>query len=145
MLDDGCEEHRALTLLLLARIIHAPPLGLAIRMPVGPRARGIADRLCRALRPGGMDTATLAELTRGLGVSARTAERLFAKETGMPFGRWRQQARLQFAVRRLAEAVPVGAVSLECGYDSVSAFVTMFKRSLGTTPSRYCSASIVRN
>jgi AraC-like DNA-binding protein len=59
----------------------------------------------------------------------------------MSFGRWRQQARLQFAVRRLAEGAAVGTIALECGYESPSAFVSMFKQALGTTPGRYCVAA----
>lgn len=140
VLDDERAEDRALALLILAGIAKAPQLGLALTMPTDPRARAVADRVCRALKAGGEDTATLAQLTRGVGASPRTAERLFVKETGMSFGRWRQQARLQFAVRRLGEGVPVTTVAFECGYESVSAFVTMFKRALGTTPGQYCSA-----
>ncbi len=139
-LDDKCHEHRALAVLVLAQIRSAPQLGLALALPVDPRARAVADRVFRALRAGGEDAETLAALTRGVGVSPRSAERLFSRETGMSFGRWRQQARLQFAVRRLGERTPVSTVALECGYDSVSAFVSMFKRALGTTPGRYCAS-----
>jgi AraC-like DNA-binding protein len=57
----------------------------------------------------------------------------------MSFGRWRQQARLQHAVRRLAEGASVSAIALECGYESTSAFVSMFKLALGTTPGKYCA------
>lgn len=138
VLDDARAEHRALSLLMLSEIGHAPQLGLALTMPVDPRARAVADRVCGGLTDGGEDTATLARLTRGIGTSPRTTERLFVKETGMSFGRWRQQARLQHAVRRLGEQAPVTTVAFECGYDSVSAFVTMFKRALGTTPGHYC-------
>jgi AraC-like DNA-binding protein len=37
----------------------------------------------------------------------------------------------------LAAGRPVTAVALEVGYDSPSAFIAMFKRTLGTTPHRY--------
>jgi AraC-like DNA-binding protein len=139
ILDDERAEHRALALLMLAEIGNAPQLGVALTLPVDPRARAVAERVCRGLRAASEDIATLAELTRGVGISPRTTERLFVKETGMSFGRWRQQARLQFAVRRLGDGVPVTTVAFECGYDSVSAFITMFKRAFGTTPGQYCS------
>ncbi len=141
VLDDSLEDHRTLATLLLARLREASPLGLALTMPEDPRARAVASRVLSSLRPGHEDTATLASLTRGAGVSTRTAERLFVVETGMSFGRWRQQARLQFAVRRLAEGAAVGTIALECGYESPSAFVSMFKQALGTTPGRYCVAA----
>ncbi|MBL8990420.1 MAG: helix-turn-helix transcriptional regulator [Phycisphaerae bacterium] len=139
VLDDGIGAHRALALLLAAQMAVATPLGLALRMPTDPRARAVAERVLASLKPGDEDDATIAGLTRGSGASVRTAERLFVRETGVSFGRWRQQARLQFAVRRLAEGVAVGTVALECGYGSVSAFVSMFRHALGTTPGRYCA------
>jgi len=139
VLDDEREEHRGLASLVLAEVGKARQLGLALTLPVDTRARAVADRVCRALSMAGEDNAPLAELTRGTGVSPRTAERLFVKETGMSFGRWRQQARLQFAVRRLSQGVAVTTVAFECGYDSVSAFIAMFKRALGSTPGQYCS------
>ncbi len=55
----------------------------------------------------------------------------------MTFGRWRQQLRLLQAMQLLAAGRPVTAVALEVGYDSPSAFIAMFKRTLGTTPHRY--------
>jgi AraC-like DNA-binding protein len=55
----------------------------------------------------------------------------------MTFGRWRQQFRLLEALRLLATEKSVTVVALEVGYDSPSAFIAMFRRAFGTTPSRY--------
>jgi AraC-like DNA-binding protein len=68
-------------------------------------------------------------------------ERLFQAETGMTFGKWRQQLRLLHALRQLAMDRPVTEVALEVGYDSPSAFIAMFRGALGTTPTRYFSDS----
>ena len=59
----------------------------------------------------------------------------------MTFGKWRQQLRLLQAMRLLAAGRPVTAVALDVGYDSPSAFIAMFKRTLGTTPHRYFATS----
>jgi AraC-like DNA-binding protein len=59
----------------------------------------------------------------------------------MTFGKWRQQLRLLQAMRLLAAGRPVTAVALEVGYDSPSAFIAMFRRTLGTTPYRYFGAT----
>jgi hypothetical protein len=67
-------------------------------------------------------------------VSTRTLYRRFLKETGITFARWKQQARLLESIRRLAEGAPVTAVALDLGYESASAFSTMFRRSLGIAP-----------
>jgi AraC-like DNA-binding protein len=55
----------------------------------------------------------------------------------MPFNQWRQRLRLIQALRLLANGESVTSVALESGYDSTSAFIAMFKKEVGTTPSRY--------
>jgi AraC-like DNA-binding protein len=55
----------------------------------------------------------------------------------MTFGQWRQQARLLHALERLALGDKVVDVALSLGYDSPSAFATMFKRQFGETPSAF--------
>ena len=78
-------------------------------------------------RPCGFDADTMH-------TSSRTLYRRFLKETGITFARWKQQARLLESIRRLAEGTPVTTVALDLGYDSPSAFSTMFRRSLGIAP-----------
>ncbi|TVQ30507.1 MAG: AraC family transcriptional regulator [Phycisphaeraceae bacterium] len=132
-MDEADDVHRNFAGVLVAQLARAPELELALPMPADPRARRVASRV----RDDHAADAPLAALARGAGASPRTLERIFLKETGLTFGRWRQQARLQHAVCLLAQGASVTTVSFECGYDSPSAFVTMFKRSLGTTPGRY--------
>ena len=55
----------------------------------------------------------------------------------MSFSRWRQQLHLVVAIRLLAEGMSVQRVSEDVGYQSVNAFISMFKKLLGTTPARY--------
>ena len=64
-------------------------------------------------------------------------ERLFQDEAGMTFGRWRQQLRLMQAMRLLAEGAKVTLAALEAGYSTPSAFISMFRKTLGTTPTQY--------
>jgi AraC-like DNA-binding protein len=71
------------------------------------------------------------------GASSRTLARLFVKESGMTFGEWRKQLRLLEAVDRLVQGQTVTRVALELGYQSSSAFIAMFRRSLGCAPGRY--------
>jgi AraC-like DNA-binding protein/quercetin dioxygenase-like cupin family protein len=133
MLDEAIPYHAACLCLLLGQIVEARALQLALPLPRDSRAHRVVKRALRSLHA----KEPLSELVRGTGASARTIERLFQAETGLSFGRWRQQARLHHAVRRLSEGCDVTNVALDCGYESVSAFVVMFKRSLGTTPGRY--------
>ena len=55
----------------------------------------------------------------------------------MTFGQWRTQARLLMALERLAAGEKIVTVALGLGYDSPSAFATMFKRQFGVAPSRF--------
>ena len=74
------------------------------------------------------------------GVGVRTLERGFAAETGLSFGRWRRQARLLHALRRLGAGVPVKQAALDAGYQSASAFIAAFRETFATTPARYFQA-----
>ena len=98
-----------------------------------PRALRIADAMMA--NPG--NTQTLAQICRAGGASKRTVERLFQEETGMTFGKWRQQLRLMQAMRLLADGAKVTHSALEAGYSTPSAFISMFRKTLGTTPTAY--------
>ncbi|TLP73513.1 helix-turn-helix transcriptional regulator [Pseudomonas nitroreducens] len=119
--------------LLLHELRQAPSLPLFAPLPAHPRLL----ELCRDfLRAPAIDvTADL--WASELHCSSRTFSRLFRQQTGLSFGAWRQQACLLAAVTRLAAGNPVTRVALELGYDSPSAFSSMFRRSLGVAPSSY--------
>jgi AraC-like DNA-binding protein len=72
-----------------------------------------------------------------LNKSLRSFTRYFQQQTGMAFGAWRQKACLLAAVSRLSAGVSVTRVALELGYDSPSAFSTMFRKELGLAPSEW--------
>jgi AraC-like DNA-binding protein len=98
-----------------------------------PRARKVTELF--ATNPS--DDRTLAQICKRIGASKRTIERLFQQEIGMTFGKWRQQLRLMQAMRLLAEGAKVTHAAMEAGYSTPSAFICMFRRSLGTTPTAY--------
>ncbi len=97
------------------------------------RLRAVTERL--AAEPG--DGRPLAAWAKIAGASERTLARLFLSETGLTFGAWRQRLRLLAGVARLAEGQAVTAVAYDLGYESPSAFIAMFRRSLGATPGHY--------
>jgi len=129
-------EHRRLVDFLLDQLRVLPVVPLELPMPRDPRALRVARRLRE--EPG--EQAPIHGLARAAGASRRTLERLFRKETGMPLGRWRQQARLLHAMRLLARGEAVTSIALEVGYQSPSAFIEAFSSALGTTPGRYYRA-----
>jgi AraC-like DNA-binding protein len=103
-----------------------------------PRALRIAERL--NADPG--NNQPLAQICKIGGASKRTVERLFQEETGMTFGKWRQQLRLMHAMRLLAEGAKVTHAALEAGYSTPSAFISMFRKTLGVTPRLYFKITV---
>jgi len=87
------------------------------------------------------DARPLAQICKQAGAGKRTVERLFQEEVGMTFGKWRQQLRLMQAMRLLAEGAKVTHAALEAGYSTPSAFISMFRKALGTTPTLYFRAT----
>lgn len=106
---------------------------IAVPMPADDRAQRVAD----ALRRDPADARPLESWAREAGASARTLARIWVAETGMTFGRWRAQLRLEAALTLLAKGIPVTVVAHRVGYDSASAFVAAFRRAVGVTPASY--------
>ncbi|HEY6370428.1 MAG TPA: helix-turn-helix domain-containing protein, partial [Candidatus Sulfotelmatobacter sp.] len=52
-------------------------------------------------------------------------------------GKWRQQLRLMRSLQLLAAGEKITNAALEAGYSTPSAFIAMFRKTLGTTPRRY--------
>jgi len=129
---DDSREGRVMRL-ILDEICVLPTLPLKLAQPGDRRLRAI----CAALQQRPDDNATLADWGLQLGVDEKTIQRLFRKETGMTFGQWRQQARLESALELLATGEKVINVALALGYESPSAFATMFRRQFDQTPSQF--------
>ncbi|WP_431256485.1 AraC family transcriptional regulator [Roseateles chitinivorans] len=132
---DYAERGRDGTLmgLLIHELRRATSLPLHLPMPEDSRLKAI----CEALAEKPSDAATAQVWAERLGVAAKTIHRLFQKETGMSFAQWREQARLLFALRRIAEGARVVDIAFDCGYSSQSAFAAMFRRHFGVPPSGF--------
>ena len=124
--------------LILDEVRSLPVEPLHLPEPTDSRLRQITA----ALRENPADTRTLEAWGRVAGASPRTLARLFSAETGMTFRQWQQQARLLGGLMRLAKGEPVTAVALDVGYENPSAFISMFRRTLGVTPGRYFSTDV---
>lgn len=134
-LADGARGRAEAVLYDLVEPVEATPLPLP--MPSDARALRVAGLLL----DDPADPRTLEAWGRLAGASGRTLARLFERETGMSFGRWRTQARLRAALVHLAEGVPVTAVAHRVGYATPSAFVAVFRRAFGVPPGRYFAAA----
>ena len=128
---DGPED-RLLTV-LLDELASAQVENLRLPMPTDARLR----RLVEMITAHPADGSTLNEWARRIGVGERTLSRLLVHETGMSFGRWRQQLHIILALQWLTRGASVQSVAIDLGYESASSFVTMFRKALGTSPARY--------
>ena len=115
---------------LLDQLPLLPEVGFPLPMP---RDRRLVA-LCTALLNEPDSPETIREWCTRLGMSERTLARLFQRQTGESFGRWRQRIRLHHARAQLEAGESVTAVALNCGYASVSAFIAAFKKLFGRTP-----------
>lgn len=95
------------------------------------------QQLAAALLRDPGDRSTLDEWAERYAMSERTLARLIQKQTGLTFGRWRQRLHILVALQRLSAGISVQTVSQDLGYETPSAFITMFKKALGKSPRRY--------
>lgn len=130
---DPASRDGLLMQLVLAELKSMPFVPLHIPMPQDRRLQTI----CQAIINKPSRIETLGEWGAIVGATARTLGSRFRAETGLTFGQWRQQARLVEAVRRLSSGQSVSIIAYDLGYRSESAFIAMFRRTLGTTPARY--------
>ncbi|MHC5540538.1 helix-turn-helix domain-containing protein, partial [Singulisphaera rosea] len=89
------------------------------------------------------DRASVQEWAERTGVSERTLSRLVRQETGMSFGRWRQQLHIILALQSLSRGASVQSVATDLGYENASSFVVMFRKALGSSPARYMTRKLI--
>lgn len=107
----------------------APGLGL------GRDAR--LRRVTGALLADPSDRRTLPQWAAAAAVPERTLARLFQRETGQSFARWRMRLQIARAVEWLAAGQPVTQIAYDLGYASPSAFTAMFTREMGAPPQHW--------
>ncbi|QGZ59931.1 AraC family transcriptional regulator [Paraburkholderia acidiphila] len=135
--DHACDtecRYALITPLLLSELRNSREAsGAGLPLPLDRRLRQICDVLLA--EPANGDS--LGIWGERVGASERTLARRFKDETGLTFGHWRQQLRIVEAVSKLAQGARVAEIAAELGYANASAFITMFRKTMGETPQRY--------
>jgi AraC-like DNA-binding protein len=120
---------------LLDQLCAMPVEELFLPMPADARLQQIS----RAITLDACDRKSMQSWAQELGLSARTLNRLCTSQTGLSFGRWRRQLLMIVALRDLSGGATVQQVAYALGYESPSAFITMFKKTFGKPPATYIS------
>ncbi len=87
------------------------------------------------------DSRSLEQWAATVNLAQRTLIRKFRAETGMSLVAWRQRARVIQAIKLLNSGTSVTDVAMSVGYDSLSAFISVFKQIIGVSPAQYLQGS----
>jgi AraC-like DNA-binding protein len=128
--------HCALRDLIISQLQSAAPVPSFITLPSDQRALLVAQTVMANLR----SSVSFQVLCEHAGASPRTIERIFRREVGLSFESWRRQFRLMKAIELLADGRAVKEVAFEIGYRQPSAFVEVFRRTLGQTPRAWAAS-----
>lgn len=134
--ENAGEADELLIKVLLAQLPLMPVQQL--HLPISDDSRLAV--IVNALADNPADRATLGVWASRVAMSESSLQRLVVQETGLTFGRWRQQLHLMVAIRELSNGATVQQVSADLGYASVASFITMFKRAFGKPPGKYFSS-----
>ncbi|MGV1765705.1 AraC family transcriptional regulator [Rhizobium rhizogenes] len=96
----------------------------------------LLEPVLRALQANPGDRHSLAEWARRMGTTERTLSRRCNDDLGISFNEWRQRLRLVKALALIEAGEPVRRIATQLGYGSASAFIAMFRRLTGTSPTR---------
>jgi AraC-like DNA-binding protein len=111
----------------------APPEPLEVPMPTTPRMTKAAQGI--------LDAPSIAEPIANIAVRCQMSRRSFARhfkdETGLSFAQWQRTVITHHALERIASGRTVNTVAFEVGYESVSAFIAMFRRHYGASPKEF--------
>lgn len=111
----------------------ARPEPLVLPMPTSPRLL----RAARSVLATPSAAATLDDLAQKAGMSRRSFARHFCTETGLSVAQWKRAVIAHHALELVAGGQKVSSVALDVGYDSVSAFIAMFRRQYGQSPRQF--------
>jgi AraC-like DNA-binding protein len=118
---------------ILDEIALAPEEPLGLPMPADLRLQKIAREMANfpAKRQRMEDWAAWA------GIAPRSLSRRFVLETGLTFSTWRHRAILLRSLEMLAAKNSVTTIAFSLGYETVSAFIDLFRGHFGITPARF--------
>lgn len=123
--------HPSLIELLCYESYQAPLTDLSLPLPTDSRLLAWLNSL------GEYAPQKLGVMAKKIGASEKTISRIFFKETGMHYQKWRKRWLLLKAIELLSEGESVTGCALTLDFSTTSAFIYFFKQAMHTTPSQY--------
>jgi AraC-like DNA-binding protein len=111
----------------------AQPERLEVPMPSSARLLKAAHRVLATPTA----AISLDRIAAHAGMSRRSFARHFRSQTGLSFARWRRAVIAQHSLELVASGHKVSSVATDVGYESVSAFIAMFRRQYGESPRQF--------
>ena len=131
--DAMTDENKRLINVLCDQLVLQNREGLELNLPTDSRLKQISDNLLE--NPANNDSLEI--WSSKVGASERTISRLFVKETGLTFKKWRQRLKLITSVKYLKEGISIKEISYRTGYSSSSAFIYSFRQEFKVTPQKF--------
>ena len=119
--------------LIRDKLIKANELDTFLPYPKDSRLTSITERLLKypSLK------SDLKFWGKFVNASPRTLSRVFKKETNITYSEWRQRLNIQIAIKHLSLGDSINSIAELLGYESSSAFIYMFKKQMGVSPSQF--------
>jgi AraC-like DNA-binding protein len=131
---DACDPMAHLLWRVIAEDMRsAQPEPLEVPMPVSPRLLKAAHRVIASPTA----AISLDKIAAHAGMSRRSFARHFRRQTGLSFARWRRAVIAQHSLELVASGHKISSVAIDVGYESVSAFIAMFRRQYGESPRQF--------
>ena len=120
--------------LVLFELVEATDSTTFIPMPKDARALRIAELAMKDPK----NHRSFEDMAHEVGVSQRTATRLFSAETHLTFKKWRQRARMMAAINALSrEGARIKQIATQLGFSSTASFTASFHEIMGVTPGHF--------
>lgn len=132
-LDSGDPMGTLLWRVIAQDVGSAQPEPLEVPMPSSARLLKAAHRVLASPTA----AISLDRIAAHAGMSRRSFARHFRSETGLSFARWRRAVIAQHSLELVASGHKVSSVATDVGYESVSAFIAMFRRQYGESPRQF--------
>lgn len=128
-------KYEAIVSLIMFEIQNVPAVKMGISFPTNPDKRIL--KVCEFFLENPRIDINLSDLIDLIGASPSTIHRLFNKEIGCSFSKWRHQVLLAQAILLAEKNYSITQIAEELGYGSLSAFSHMISQTVGTAPSKF--------